>query len=461
MLAFLLLSFIPYCKRSTLISVTCFDHAIFLTILINVLLVLIWIGLGKVVGILVSVISFSFICLSFAKLQIEYKLYFAVPFFITSLIGFLMSKKFFNLEQKFIITKQKIEEDINLLNNDIEEGEKDILLLNSRLQRYRNLSGVIERLSSTLEEDELTALIADIVFKVSKKSDRCLMFKVDTEKQELELVSSVKKTGVLSSINKKGDVFDRWVFWKKQPLLVSKAKNDFRFLVTDEDMHGTLSSIISVPIMSKEKVLGMLRLDSCRDDNYTQEDLRLLDIMGEIFSVYFVNAMLYKRLEELAITDGLTGLFVNKYFKERLLFEVKRSRKTNDLFSLAIMDIDNFKSYNDKYGHMAGDIVIKHIAKILKETVEGTDIVSRYGGEEFAILFPGRKKEETIKILEAIRKKLSTSPIVLRRQDTHITVSIGLAVFPEDADGSDKLFRNADRMLYKAKETGKNKICSL
>ena len=431
----------------------------FLTTLINIVVIFIWIGLGKIAGITVSVICFSFVYVVFVNCNDPINIYFPAPFFVSVFIGYLFYKRFISVEKDYILKRQKIEEQINILTNDIEENFKDIILLKSRLSRYQDLSILIEQMSSTLSEEALSMILIDNVHRLIKKCERIMLFKVDTDKQELTLAHSKRIKEIQHIMSKKGDIFDRWVFKKKKVLLVEDTKRDFRFHHDTVDEGDIVRSVISVPVMDGEKVIGVLRCDSKKTSTFSQDDLRLLDIIGGIASVYFINAGLYRKLEELARTDGLTGLFVNKIFKELFHVKTKTSMKSSSNMSLAIIDIDNFKKYNDKYGHMAGDIVIKHIGSMLKSTIDSHDIVARYGGEEFAVLFLEKNKKEAQEIMEFFRNKVSKTPVTLRRIDTRISVSIGISALPEDSTDSEGLFRLADRRLYKAKENGKDMVC--
>lgn len=128
--------------------------------------------------------------------------------------------------------------------------------------------------------------------------------------------------------------------------------------------------------------------------------------------------------------------------------------------ALIILDIDNFKDYNDKYGHAAGDLVLKYLSKTINGLVREGDIVARYGGEELIILLVGRDKKEAIREAEGIRKTIKDNPLSFRRHVANITISIGLACYPEDGALEEDLMRLADKRLYKAKKLGRDKVCS-
>ncbi|MDD5060318.1 MAG: diguanylate cyclase [Candidatus Omnitrophica bacterium] len=157
-------------------------------------------------------------------------------------------------------------------------------------------------------------------------------------------------------------------------------------------------------------------------------------------------------LVDLAIKDGLTGLFNRRYFNELINIEIKRLSRSPASLSLLMLDIDNFKNYNDTKGHQAGDELLKGAAKILKSSVRSVDMVCRYGGEEFIIILPQTDKSAAQIIAERVRVQIGLY--------LPTTVSIGVSTFPDDSRETEQLIKKADNALYQAKQTGKNKWCA-
>ena len=207
-------------------------------------------------------------------------------------------------------------------------------------------------------------------------------------------------------------------------------------------------------------MIGILRLENPHPYQYTSEDLRLLDIICDIGAVSLQNAMLYKQTLDLAIKDGLTGLYLRRYFLDRLKQELPRCYSNNLHCSFIMVDIDNFKNYNDEHGHMAGDMVLKLISKVLLNFTSG-GMACRYGGEEFSMLLPDVSKKDAMHIADNIRKAVKKEDVELRRVKTHVTVSIGVATFPDDVKTCEELIMKADERLYKAKREGKDKVVIL
>jgi diguanylate cyclase len=218
-------------------------------------------------------------------------------------------------------------------------------------------------------------------------------------------------------------------------------------------------SICANPLMTGNKVLGVVRASAASPNIFSTDDLRLLDIFSNLGSVTLKNLLLYAKMEEMAVHDSLTGLYLNRYFKERLSEERRRADYGRKLFSLIMIDVDHFKKCNDNYGHSAGDIVLKNIASIILSCLESVDLAARYGGEEFIVLLPNKNKKEASAVAEAIRLKIETHPFIFRRVETHVTASLGVVAYPEEGGDEEELLRKVDQCLYHAKRLGRNRVC--
>ncbi|PIP67836.1 MAG: hypothetical protein CO035_04980 [Candidatus Omnitrophica bacterium CG_4_9_14_0_2_um_filter_42_8] len=354
---------------------------------------------------------------------------------------------------------EEIKENTNVLKDEHNKHKKESLSLEKKEIRYSALKDAVSVLNSTLILDDVVKNIMDNAFNIVGKSDSGLLFLVDTKRQELHLSLSRNMINPERIKTKKGDTLDEWAFKQRQALLVEDIKRDFRFSEDGfaSEYERNFRSVVSCPLMEDNKVIGILRLENLKPFSYTTEDLRLLDIICDIGAVSLQNSMFYKETMELAIRDGLTGLFLRRYFLDRLKEELSRSLRNNAGCSLLMIDIDNFKNYNDEYGHIAGDMVLKAISRTLLNFTD-SGIACRYGGEEFAILLPEASKKDALRTADNVRKAMKKEDIELRRVKTHVTVSIGVASFPEDAKVSDELIMKADDRLYKAKRAGKDKV---
>jgi diguanylate cyclase (GGDEF)-like protein len=212
-------------------------------------------------------------------------------------------------------------------------------------------------------------------------------------------------------------------------------------------------SLAGIPLMSEKTVYGILLIE-----NLQKNDLEKFVILSMQFALEMKKALLYETVEKLAITDSLTGLYLRRYFSERLEDEIKRSGKHRLNFALLEIDIDDFKICNDKHGHLSGDAVLKETARLIKEGTREIDIVSRYGGEEFAVLLEETDEKGAMIVAERIREKVKECQFKAYDEILKITVSVGVAAYPKDAKTKDALFEKADRALYEAKKSGKNVV---
>jgi len=427
-----------------------------LLLYLSIPIFVVWLGLGISFGLPVSIATALFIMLNFES---EITLFPILSFMVISFFGYKLNKNFQTEAKSLEVNIEKIDEESNLLSDKVKTEANDNSRIRSSLKRISHLKEVIEKYSGILYTEDILGSIAENCFELFDKADRVLLYLVDTEKQELNLVRSKRRNTTSQVKAKKGDVFDRWVLKHRMPLITEDIRKDFRFSPKKEIDQDT-GSLISAPLTTEHKILGILRIDSTFTHKFNQSDIRFLDIIGDLSAVCLQNAFLYKKVQDLAIHDSLTTLHVHKYFKERLTDEVKRSLRSDSDLSLLMLDLDKFKDYNDKYGHSAGDLVLKHVASIVTSFLgSGGDIAARYGGEEFSVLLTNTDKTSAGKIAENIRRKISQAPLVLRREKTKITVSIGVATLPTEAKTPEDLISRADARLYKAKENGRNRVC--
>jgi len=160
----------------------------------------------------------------------------------------------------------------------------------------------------------------------------------------------------------------------------------------------------------------------------------------------------------LAITDSLTGVSSRRYLMERFSEEIERSRKFKYNFSFLMVDIDHFKDYNDRYGHLVGDAILREVSKSIKENIRQIDLVGRYGGEEFSVILTETDKEGARLAAERIRQAIENKHIRIYDEDLRVTISIGVSIFPDDAYEARQLIEKADQALYQAKQAGRNRV---
>ncbi|MDD5005515.1 MAG: sensor domain-containing diguanylate cyclase [Candidatus Omnitrophica bacterium] len=362
------------------------------------------------------------------------------------------------------IKRQDLLEKINLCKESIEREKLRIISLDKKNSRYALLKQALDKFNQSLILGEVGKVVADETFELFAGSGNIFVYLINRENSKLEMLFSRKIDPELIIKEKHGDLFDGWVLRHNQALLVEDANKDFRF--DPEQINNEISrhigSVIIAPLITPNSFMGILRVESSQPAKFSSDDLRFLSTVANLASISIENSLLYEHTEELAIKDGLTGLYLRRFLNGRGKEEVQYAFKQNCELSVLMIDIDYFKKYNDKFGHRAGDIVLVHIADLLKGVFSSPKyVVSRFGGEEFAVLLPDTNKSEALKLAEELRKGIEGGIILLRRSPVRITVSIGVATYPMHADSWMDLVRQSDAAMYKAKQAGRNKVCSV
>lgn len=221
-------------------------------------------------------------------------------------------------------------------------------------------------------------------------------------------------------------------------------------------------SILCVPICIGEEVRGIIHLDSLEQNAFDEDDLNLAQLLAKEVSMVLERSLLYEEIKALTLRDTLTQTYNRRKMDEDLDSEIARSKRYTRPLSLLMIDIDWFKNYNDYHGHQKGDDVLKKIASILVHNLRSIDRVYRYGGEEFIVLLPEVDKEGAMACAERLRRRVEQEPFE-KEADSQpggkLTISIGVASFPLDADTKEKLIEAADSALYRAKALGRNRVC--
>jgi diguanylate cyclase (GGDEF)-like protein/putative nucleotidyltransferase with HDIG domain len=211
------------------------------------------------------------------------------------------------------------------------------------------------------------------------------------------------------------------------------------------------------PIISKQALVGILALSRKQSGgHYTRDDIDLVTTLSKESAVAIENAQIYAQAKENADTDELTGLHNHRYFQERFNLEIEKSAISGDGFSILIIDLDFFKTYNDIYGHAMGDDILKEFGQLIRSSIRTSDIGARYGGDEFAVILLGTSAEGAAMVAERIREGLQTS---MDEKGILLTCSIGIAGWRADGITRETLIQAADKALYAAKAAGRNRVC--
>jgi diguanylate cyclase (GGDEF)-like protein len=232
----------------------------------------------------------------------------------------------------------------------------------------------------------------------------------------------------------------------------------FRF-VPEEPPDPSIGSLIILPMVDDEsRCFGLLSIESDAEYQFAGDMEPILSTLVGNASVALNRALLYRKMEMLATTDGLTGLSNHRHFQEQLAIELERSKRYGQPVSLMLMDIDHFKSFNDTYGHTVGDLVLKEIAAAIKGSIRRTDFPARYGGEEFVVIMPVTDQQHAIITCERVRQNIEARRIQSMDRILNVTVSIGYDTYAGQQITQPQLINNADTAMYQSKETGRNRV---
>ena len=217
------------------------------------------------------------------------------------------------------------------------------------------------------------------------------------------------------------------------------------------------ASRMSIPMISFGQTLGALTLHSSRPDAFRGNELQSLESVADICANSIQNAHYVERVKQLAYLDGLTGIFNRRFFEVRIMEEIERARRYGTSMAVVMADIDQFKKLNDEFGHLLGDEVLRQVSSLFHQNLRKIDVVCRYGGEEFALLLTQTNAQQGVAVGEKLRKLVEgwQFPGVPRT----VTISAGVAGFPDHGTSRDELVRAADNALYAAKQSGRNQVC--
>lgn len=227
------------------------------------------------------------------------------------------------------------------------------------------------------------------------------------------------------------------------------------------DGHQFRSQLV-VPLVSEGKLVGLLNCESPHANAFTERDERVLAILASSTAMALLNADLHQQMEKLTVVDELTGVYNYRYFRTRLEDEQRRAARYGTPLSLIMIDIDWFKSLNDRFGHQIGNIALRQLARVITTCVRDVDVVARYGGEEFIVILPQTSTEETHRIAERMRRKVEQTEFGPdgTGRPLPMTVSVGVSCYPDNGRPEDDLVESVDQALYRAKGNGKNLVCT-
>ncbi len=213
--------------------------------------------------------------------------------------------------------------------------------------------------------------------------------------------------------------------------------------------------VLCLPISYGETLLGVLNVESRDENAFAPQDVLILNTLADLLATALHNSFVFRKLQQQSITDGLTGIKTRRFFWEALSSEWKRASRSGRPFSVVLVDLDKFKEVNDSLGHLEGDLVLARIGRLLEQKCRQSNVVARYGGDEFIILMPETGIEQAQVLAERLRLWVATDPML---EEHHITGSFGVASFPVHGFSMEDLIRVADAGMYVAKHAGGNQV---
>lgn len=322
--------------------------------------------------------------------------------------------------------------------------------------RYSALHEIAKRLSQSLEIDKVLEILIEIAPQGFDFDLLILILLQENGKPAIYKVFPEDKFSYLKGIEiSLGNSLAGLVFENNQVLIKSKRIKT-TFFSKDEKGLDHFQSFFGVPMYKDEKVSGELVLMGKDPSLFSLEKKEPVIFLANLISVALEKAKLYQETKALSIRDGLTGTFNHKYFQDSLSRELQRAKRSGSSFSLLMLDIDHFKGFNDNFGHQIGDSVLKHISEIVAKNLRDIDIFARYGGEEFIIILPDTTRDGAMAVGEKIRLLIEKKPLIIEDNIFPVTVSVGCAVFPLDGEDENRLIKQVDGALYRAKQDGRN-----
>ncbi|MGA1841357.1 MAG: diguanylate cyclase [bacterium] len=349
----------------------------------------------------------------------------------------------------------------------ISELENINKMLHQKVLELYTLHNISKVLGSTLSLDEVFTRTVELVHHSLKVDMYSLMVLDEENNTMVTKVSSglnicIKKECVL------GEGFFGNIVLTKSPKLIKDISKDESFKkATNRTIEK--GSYLGLPLIGQgSMVIGLLNVYKQNVEGFSESDLGFYATIAEHVAIAIENARLYRKIQELSHRDDLTGLFNRRYFFEVAHKEIKRAQRYDRNVSMIMLDIDNFKRFNDRFGHMEGDRALKQVARILNSHARHADVVARYGGDEFLMLLPETGKRGSKILAERIRQRLSQhvflsgdkkSLFKKSEETSKLTVTIGIGTYPDDGLYSDELTDYADMALYAGKAQGRNRVC--
>lgn len=340
-------------------------------------------------------------------------------------------------------------------------AQKNFEELKERFFELYILYALSKNLNFFLQTEDLFSKTINLLKDLLKIEDFCFML-IDENYDELKIWKASNDTyeSAKDVTFKIGEGISGIVVQIGEPILVSDVSKEERFLYYKGRIRD-IGSFLSVPLkLSDGKVMGVLNIQKREINGFKEQDKALFSAIANSIAHTIERARRYEKAQREAMYDDLTALYTRRYFLESCYQEWNKTERHGNNFSIIVADIDYFKYFNDTYGHALGDEILKKVASTLKSNVRQGDVVSRYGGEEFGLLLPETDKEGAVVIAEKlrtmVRSELAKEVHVSRVRK--VTITAGVATYPDDGKTVEELIATADKYLYLGKESGRDRV---
>lgn len=339
---------------------------------------------------------------------------------------------------------------------------KTVASLKQKIQELQTLNEVVQAISSSLEPREILRIIMEKTADLIKAEGWSVLL-LDHDRRELVFEATAGEAGkkLLGMRLKIGQGVAGWVARYGQSLIVPDVTKDPRFYSgVDKKTKFITKSILCVPMRSKDKIIGVVEVvNKIGGEPFTQDDLEIFENLVAHITIALENAAMYRKMEEASLIDDLTQLYNSRYCNQFLDKFLTNRKGIQSTISVIFLDIDFFKLVDDHFGHLVGSETLRYVGERLKRVVRSGDVVVRYGGDEYIVILPSTNKKTAAVIAERIRKEINKEPFyAFSNKKFKISITSGVATYPDDAKSRDELIGVADKAMYEGKLSGRDKV---
>lgn len=352
-----------------------------------------------------------------------------------------------NMEEEYNKLKEEFETYQNFAESTIQMITEKNIKIEKKLDAMINIVEISKYINVSLSNENLIPMINDMIIGILGATYSSIYI---VENKKLK----IKATNIENSD------YDFYNYGEYKELFNGRyfIINSKKPLIEKDVLKNDIHSLIGVPIYLREKFMGYIVEKHTLNNFFSHEHISFILTIANQIAIALENNSLYNKIRQIAITDPLIGIYNRKYFFDTVGQKIEDDKDMKS-FAIVMMDIDDFKKVNDKYGHQLGDEVLKNTGKIISENLNKGDIVARYGGEELIMYISNyNSKEDVYNVVNSIRKKISNSIISYEDMEISVTASFGIAYYMEDGKNLNSVISVADNRLYIAKKINKNKV---